>query len=159
MTPRATYRLQFNGKFGFADAARLAPYLEDLGISHVYASPVFAARPRSTHGYDIVDHNRLNPELGTPDDFRRMAETFRENGIGLILDFVPNHMGIGGASNAFWLDVLAWGRASRFASWFDIDWNSPLPGLAGKVLDKAGVRLDSFADSTGKLGELFPLTL
>ena len=134
MTPRATYRLQFNGEFGFADAAALAPYLEDLGISHVYASPVFAARPGSTHGYDIVDHNRLNPELGTPDDFRRMAETFRENGIGLILDFVPNHMGIGGASNAFWLDVLAWGRASRFASWFDIDWNSPLPGLAGKVL-------------------------
>ena len=134
MTPRATYRLQFNADFGFADAAALAPYLEDLGISHVYASPVFAARPGSTHGYDIVDHNRLNPELGTPDDFRRMAETFRDNGIGLILDFVPNHMGIGGASNEFWLDVLAWGRASRFASWFDIDWESAQPGLAGKVL-------------------------
>ena len=67
MTPRATYRLQFNADFGFADAAALAPYLEDLGISHVYASPVFAARPGSTHGYDIVDHNRLNPELGAPD--------------------------------------------------------------------------------------------
>lgn len=134
MTPRATYRLQFNRDFGFADAEALAPYLRDLGISHVYASPVFAARPGSMHGYDIVDHNRLNPELGGPEGFRSMAKTFRAHGMGLVLDFVPNHMGIGGATNAFWLDVLAWGQASRYAQWFDIDWNSSLPGLAGKVL-------------------------
>ncbi len=134
MTPRATYRLQFNAGFGFADAAAIAPYLAALGVSHVYASPIFAARPGSTHGYDIVDHNRLNPELGGPEDFRAMSEAFRSNGLGLLLDFVPNHMGIGGSANDFWLDVLRWGKSSAYASWFDIDWNSSLPGLSGKVL-------------------------
>ncbi|MDP3418160.1 malto-oligosyltrehalose synthase [Falsiroseomonas sp.] len=120
--PRATYRLQFHAGFRFADAARLAPYLARLGISHVYASPWLKARPGSTHGYDIVDHTALNPELGTEADFRAMAAAFKANGLGQILDFVPNHIGVGGADNPWWLDVLEWGEASDFAGWLDIDW-------------------------------------
>src|SRR4029077_19655756 len=90
--PRATYRLQFHEGFGFRDAAALAPYLARLGVSHVYASPYLKARPGSTHGYDIVDHGQLNPELGDEDAFRAMAAALRDNGLGQILDFVPNHM-------------------------------------------------------------------
>ncbi|MBU8537728.1 malto-oligosyltrehalose synthase [Falsiroseomonas tokyonensis] len=122
VTPRATYRLQFHAGFGFADAARLAPYLARLGVSHVYASPYLKARPGSTHGYDIVDHNALNPELGDEQAFRDMVTAFRAHGLGQILDFVPNHMGVGGADNPWWLDVLEWGEASDYAGWFDIDW-------------------------------------
>src|SRR3954463_3540460 len=99
IVPRATYRLQFHKDFGFDDAARLAPYLAQLGISHVYASPYLKARPGSTHGYDIVDHNALNPELGDAASFGRMTTAFAENGLGQILDFVPNHMGVNGADN------------------------------------------------------------
>jgi len=130
--PRATYRLQFTADFRFADGAALVPYLAALGISHVYASPVFAARSGSTHGYDITDYNRLNPALGTDADFRTMVQALRDHGMGLILDFVPNHMGIGGADNAYWESVLEWGPQSPFAHWFDIDWQAP--GLDGKVL-------------------------
>jgi (1->4)-alpha-D-glucan 1-alpha-D-glucosylmutase len=130
--PRATYRLQFTKDFGFEQAADLAPYLAGLGISHVYASPYLKAQPGSTHGYDVVDHRELNPELGTPEAFGRMAATFANHGLGQILDFVPNHMGIAGASNAYWLDVLEWGRQSRYAPWFDIDWEAD--HLYGKVL-------------------------
>src|SRR5215212_12100732 len=90
--PRATYRLQFHAGFGFDDAAALAPYLARLGVSHVYASPYLKARPGSTHGYDIVDHDRLNPELGDDAAFLRMVAALRENGLGQVLDFVPNHM-------------------------------------------------------------------
>ena len=129
---RATYRLQFNAGFRFADAAALAPYLAALGVSHVYASPVFAARTGSTHGYDITDYNRLNPALGSDDDFRAMVQALRAQGLGLILDFVPNHMGIGGADNAYWESVLEWGPDSPYAHWFDIDWQAP--GLDGKLL-------------------------
>ncbi|WP_413990917.1 malto-oligosyltrehalose synthase [Labrys okinawensis] len=132
--PRATYRLQLNSRFTFTDAGALAPYLEQLGVSHVYASPFLKARPGSTHGYDIVDHDALNPELGTCEDFDRMSEAFRSHGLGLILDFVPNHMGVGGADNPFWLDMLEWGQASDYAGWFDIDWQPEGPHLAGKVL-------------------------
>jgi (1->4)-alpha-D-glucan 1-alpha-D-glucosylmutase len=126
--------LQFRPGFGFADAAKLAPYLGMLGISHVYASPYLKARPGSQHGYDIVDHRRLNPELGTEQDFRAMAAAFRQHGIGQILDFVPNHMGIGGAENLWWQDVLEWGEASEYAGWFDIDWDPDPRALRGKVL-------------------------
>jgi (1->4)-alpha-D-glucan 1-alpha-D-glucosylmutase len=119
--PRATYRLQFTKDFGFAQAADLGSYLAELGISHVYASPYLRARPGSTHGYDIVSHTELNPELGTPESFDRMAAAFRENGLGQILDFVPNHMGVGGADNPWWLDVLEWGPESEYAGWFDIE--------------------------------------
>jgi (1->4)-alpha-D-glucan 1-alpha-D-glucosylmutase len=122
MTPRATYRLQFHAAFGFESAARIAPYLARLGVSHVYASPWLKARPGSSHGYDIVDHHSLNPELGSQAEFDRMIAAFEGNGLRRILDFVPNHMGVGGADNPLWLDVLEWGRNSAHAGWFDIDW-------------------------------------
>lgn len=132
--PRATYRLQLNASFGFADAAALAPYLATLGISHVYCSSYLKARPGSTHGYDIVDHNTLNPELGTEADFQKMVAAFRENGLGQILDFIPNHMGVGGSDNPFWLDVLEWGPDSDYAGWFDIEWDAERRYLQDKVL-------------------------
>lgn len=132
--PRATYRLQFHKGFGFADAAKLVPYLAALGVSHVYASPFLLARPGSTHGYDITDHNRFNPEVGDEAAFNKLSDTLSAHGMGLILDFVPNHMGVGGADNPWWLDVLEWGRHSLFAGFFDIDWSPSEPTLQGKVL-------------------------
>jgi (1->4)-alpha-D-glucan 1-alpha-D-glucosylmutase len=122
MTPRATYRLQFHKDFGFDKAAEIAPYLASLGISHLYASPWMKARPGSQHGYDIVDHHALNPELGDQAAFDRMVAALRANGLRQILDFVPNHMGVGGSDNPLWLDVLEWGPDSAHAGWFDIDW-------------------------------------
>jgi (1->4)-alpha-D-glucan 1-alpha-D-glucosylmutase len=135
--PRATYRLQFGPDFGFAQAAALAPYLAALGVSHVYLAPVFAARPGSTHGYDVTDPGAFNPELGGEAGFRAMAASFGAEGLGLLLDIVPNHMGIGGASNRYWLDVLAWGRESRFAGWFDIDWQAEGGRVVVPVLGEA----------------------
>ena len=132
--PTSTYRLQFNAAFGFDDAAALAPYLARLGISHVYASPYLKARPGSTHGYDIVDHAALNPELGDGAAFERMNAAFRAHGLAQILDFVPNHMGVGGADNPLWLDVLEWGPSSAIAGWFDIDWQPDQSYLSDKVL-------------------------
>jgi (1->4)-alpha-D-glucan 1-alpha-D-glucosylmutase len=132
--PRATYRLQFTKVFGFKAAAAIAPYLANLGVSHVYASPFLKARPGSTHGYDIVSHTELNPELGSEDDFRAMVAAFKAHGLGQILDFVPNHMGVGGADNPWWLDVLEWGPHSEFAGWFDIDWRSDHQYLRDKLL-------------------------
>src|SRR5262249_46347017 len=125
MMPRATYRLQFNSQFGFRDAARLGPYLSLLGISHVYASPWLKSRRGSTHGYDVADYRELNPELGSEDDFAAMITAFHAYGLRTILDFVPNHMGVGGADNPLWLDVLEWGPDSAYAGWFDIDWRPP----------------------------------
>ncbi len=146
MTPRATYRVQFRKDFGFARAAEIAPYLARLGVSHVYASPWLKARPGSSHGYDIVDHHALNPELGSQEDFERMVAAFRANGLRQILDFVPNHMGVGGADNPLWLDVLEWGPDSPHAGWFDIDWRSDRFYLHNKLLvpflgDHYGVEL------------------
>jgi (1->4)-alpha-D-glucan 1-alpha-D-glucosylmutase len=132
--PRATYRLQFNSEFGFDQAAALAPYLVDLGVSHVYCSPYLKARPGSAHGYDIISHTDLNPDLGDRGSFDRMVEAFRRNGLGQVLDFVPNHMGVGGADNPWWLDVLEWGRDSAFAGWFDINWEPDQRYLSGKLL-------------------------
>ena len=132
--PRATYRLQLGGGFGFNEAAKLVPYLADLGVSHIYAAPFLMARPGSSHGYDITDHNRFNPEIGDEASFDRLIETLRSHGMGLILDFVPNHMGVGGADNPWWLDTLEWGRSSPFAQFFDIDWAPAEPTLKGKVL-------------------------
>jgi (1->4)-alpha-D-glucan 1-alpha-D-glucosylmutase len=134
MIPRATYRLQFNKDFGFDRAAALASYLGKLGVSHVYASPYLMSRPGSMHGYDIVDHNALNPELGDAEAFARMVQAIRQNGLGQILDFVPNHMGVGGADSPLWLDVLEWGPESVYAAWFDIDWHSEHPYLQNKLL-------------------------
>lgn len=132
--PRATYRLQFHKQFGFDDAGAITDYLARLGISHIYASPYLKARPGSTHGYDIVDHDSLNPELGGELAFRRMVERLAETGLGQILDFVPNHMGAGGADNPLWLDVLEWGQDSHYAGWFDIDWEPEHRYLRGKLL-------------------------
>ncbi len=128
--PRATYRLQLRAGFGFKEVAALAPYLRRLGVSHAYLSPVFKARPGSAHGYDITDHALLNPELGTENEFADMIEALRREGVYRILDFVPNHMGVGGADNRIWLDVLEWGRESEYAGWFDIDWSST--GVVGR---------------------------
>jgi len=134
MLPRATYRLQFHEGFPLTAARALVPYLHELGISHIYASPLFKARPHSTHGYDTCDFNQLNPELGTEADLEELVSALRARGMGLILDIVPNHMGIGGPENGWWWDVLAHGPESRFAKYFDIDWNPPDPRLRGKVL-------------------------
>ncbi len=120
--PRATYRLQLTRDFGFNQAADIVPYLKQLGITHLYASPFLKARPGSTHGYDIVDHDRLNPELGGEQGFARLAAALKAHDMGLILDFVPNHMGVGHADNSWWLDVLEWGPLSPHAAAFDIDW-------------------------------------
>jgi (1->4)-alpha-D-glucan 1-alpha-D-glucosylmutase len=132
--PRATYRLQLNASFGFDDAAKLVPYLADLGVSHIYASPFLMARPGSSHGYDITDHNRFNAEIGDEASFDRLVEALRAHAMGMILDFVPNHMGVGGADNPWWLDVLEWGQSSPFAQFFDIDWSPAEATLKGKVL-------------------------
>jgi (1->4)-alpha-D-glucan 1-alpha-D-glucosylmutase len=148
--PRATYRIQFNRAFGFDQAAKLAPYLASLGISHVYCSPYLKARPGSAHGYDIISHTELNPELGDGASFERMVEAFRQNDLSQLLDFVPNHMGVGGADNPWWLDVLEWGRDSSFAGWFDIDWEPDQRHLHNKLLapvlsEQYGAALESGA--------------
>src|SRR5215467_2956513 len=132
--PRATYRVQLNGTFTFRDLTAIVPYLAALGISHVYCSPYFKARSGSMHGYDVVDHNQLNPEIGTSEDFDAFVTTLRAHDMGHILDIVPNHVGIMGADNAWWMDVLENGPASRFADFFDIDWLPPNAALADKLL-------------------------
>jgi (1->4)-alpha-D-glucan 1-alpha-D-glucosylmutase len=131
--PRATYRLQMHHDFTFRHAAAIVPYLAELGVSDLYASPYLLARPGSLHGYDIVDHTRLNPEIGTDDDHTRLTGRLREHGMGHLLDIVPNHMGIG-ADNRWWWDVLENGPSSPYAPYFDIDWQPYKPELEGKVL-------------------------
>lgn len=149
----ATYRLQLTKDFSFAQAAEIAPYLKALGITHVYASPFTRARGGSTHGYDVVDHTQFNPELGGEQGFATLSAALKANGLGLILDFVPNHMGVHYADNAWWLDVLEWGPRSRRAKSFDIDWNMlphrskpgillPILGTSyGDALDKGQIEL------------------
>ncbi|EFO80101.1 malto-oligosyltrehalose synthase [Oscillochloris trichoides DG-6] len=132
--PRATYRLQFNTKFTFADAEKLITYLHNLGISDLYASPILTPRNGSSHGYDITDHSTLNPDLGGEEGFERLSAALRAHAMGLILDVVPNHMGIGDARNVWWFDVLENGASSIYAHYFDIDWEPVPRQLAGKVL-------------------------
>jgi (1->4)-alpha-D-glucan 1-alpha-D-glucosylmutase len=132
--PLSTVRLQFHRDFTFDHAAELVDYFAALGVSHVYASPLTVPQPGSTHGYDTVDPTRVNPELGGEDALRRLVDKLRAQRMGLIADIVPNHMGIGGAHNRWWLDILMWGRHSRYARHFDVDWHSPDPALRGKVL-------------------------
>ena len=130
----ATARLQFHKDFTLDAAAALVPYFSQLGISHLYASPLLKSRPGSTHGYDIVDHNQIDPELGSEEALRRLVAELRRHDMGLVLDIVPNHMGVGGADNEWWLDVLEWGRASSYAEYFDIDWDPPNASLRGRML-------------------------
>src|ERR1700688_4303031 len=132
--PRATYRLQLNRDFTFDQARAIVPYLAALGISHCYVSPLLKARPGSMHGYDIVDHSSINPEIGTPEDFDRFVDALHRHDMGLIVDIVPNHMGVMGSDNAWWLDVLENGEASTYACFFDIDWRPLKEELHGKVL-------------------------
>ncbi|MEA2524598.1 MAG: (1-_4)-alpha-D-glucan 1-alpha-D-glucosylmutase [Thermomicrobiales bacterium] len=132
--PLSTYRVQLHAGFTFRDATRIVPYLAELGIGALYSSPFLKAHPGSTHGYDVVDYNALNPEIGTEEDFDRLVAALREHGMGLLVDFVPNHMGIAGGANAWWQDVLENGQASPHAEFFDIDW-APLQSAAtGKVV-------------------------
>ena len=132
--PRATYRVQLHSEFRFADVTALVPYLAALGISHVYCSPYLRARPGSRHGYDIVDHRMLNPEIGTREEFDRMVDTLARHGMSHLCDVVPNHMAIMGEDNARWMDVLENGPSSSWAEFFDLDWAPQDTDLAGKVL-------------------------
>jgi (1->4)-alpha-D-glucan 1-alpha-D-glucosylmutase len=150
---RATYRLQLNANFTFRDATGLVPYLAALGISHVYVSSYLKARSGSQHGYDIVDHNAFNPEIGEEADFDEFVATLRAHGMGHIVDFVPNHMGVGKSDNAWWLDVLEWGRFSPMSPYFDIDWQSSKTALRGKVL------LPTLGDTYGAVLEAGELKL
>ena len=131
--PSATYRLQFHKDFTFYDAAKIIPYLAELGISHVYASPYLEARPGSTHGYDIINHNKFNPELGGEEGFEVFAKALEENGLKHILDFVPNHMGVGN-DNQWWQRVLKDGRNAKEAKYFDIDWKPRYRASEAKLL-------------------------
>ncbi len=134
VVPRATYRLQLHPSFTLRDARRLLDYLQELGISDLYLSPVCAAQAGSEHGYNTVDHRVVNPALGGEQAFRELAEDLRSRGMGLMLDVVPNHMGIGDDTNRLWWDVLENGPSSPYAGFFDIDWNPPKTDLANQVL-------------------------
>ncbi|MFN2644994.1 MAG: malto-oligosyltrehalose synthase, partial [Burkholderiales bacterium] len=163
--PDATYRLQFHKGFRFSDALELVPYLARLGVSHLYSSPFLKARPGSTHGYDVIDHNAVNPEIGTEAELRKLIDTLRSHGMGLIPDLVPNHMGVLHADNAWWLDVLEKGRASPYARFFDIDWSRGkllLPVLGrhyGEALEAGELKLESKGGrwSVRYYGHRFPL--
>jgi (1->4)-alpha-D-glucan 1-alpha-D-glucosylmutase len=152
--PDSTYRLQFQPeKLSFRDAAAIAPYLAQLGVSHLYASPYFKSQTGSTHGYDVVDHGSLNPGLGSADDYAAMVASLRMEGLGQILDIVPNHMGIVGAENALWNDVLENGPSSSYAHFFDINWHPIKAELENKVL------LPLLEDQYGKVLEAGKLQL
>jgi (1->4)-alpha-D-glucan 1-alpha-D-glucosylmutase len=132
--PVSTYRVQLQPAFGFAALAAVVPYLEALGVTECYCSPYFKARPGSTHGYDIGDHNALNPELGPQEAFEGLLARLADHGMGHVLDFVPNHMGIDPRTNPWWRDVLENGSSSVFAAYFDIDWEPIKTELRNKVL-------------------------
>src|SRR6185503_19119633 len=131
--PCATYRLQFNRGFTFQQAREILDYLRELGISDVYASPLFQAGPDSTHGYDTCCFGKINPNIGSAGDFDCFTSELKARDLGLLLDLVPNHMSAT-LSNPWWFDVLENGRASRYAQFFDVDWNAKNPALRGKVL-------------------------
>ena len=132
--PRATARLQLHADFTLIDARRQVPYYAELGISHLYVSPIFPACPGSQHRYDVLDFTLVSPVLGGEAALRELTETLRAHGMGLIIDIVPNHMAASYVHNPWWRDVLAHGRKSRYADFFDIDWQVPDPALCGKLL-------------------------
>ncbi|HVO93734.1 MAG TPA: alpha-amylase family glycosyl hydrolase, partial [Terriglobales bacterium] len=131
--PATIYRLQFAPAFGFADASAVLEYLDELGVTDIYASPIFQARSGSQHGYDVVDPNRLNPELGSDAEFNALIERARLRGLGWLQDIVPNHMAYDW-QNRMLMDVLENGPASHFADFFDIDWNHPYENMRAKIL-------------------------
>jgi (1->4)-alpha-D-glucan 1-alpha-D-glucosylmutase len=131
--PKSTYRVQMHSGFPFAAAEKIIPYLKDLGISDIYSSPVFEARSGSTHGYDVTRHDRINPVLGGDEGFHRLTSALRKREMGLLLDIVPNHMGVGNEA-VWWQDVLENGRTSEYASFFDIEWEPLKPDMHGKLL-------------------------
>ncbi len=133
-TPLATYRVQFRPEFTFDDAAALAGYLAELGVSHLYCSPILQAARGSTHGYDVVDHGRLNAELGGEEGYERLCQALAAAGLGQVVDIVPNHMATVGGPDSWWWDVLENGPSSKWAAAFDIDWDSPEQKLREKVL-------------------------
>ena len=156
--PLSTYRLQLRAGFGFAEAGELADYLADLGVTHVYLSPILQANPGSPHGYDVVDHSRISADLGGEDAFRAMAERFHRHRLGIVVDIVPNHMARPtpeSLNQQLW-SVLFQGRASPFAHWFDVDWDAEdgkllMPILAGpleKCLDD--VIIDTAPETRGQ---------
>ncbi|WP_236994071.1 malto-oligosyltrehalose synthase [Candidatus Methylomicrobium oryzae] len=161
--PVSTYRLQLNKDFTFAKATRLVPYLRRLGISHCYVSPYLKARPGSAHGYDIVDHSEINPEIGSAEAFDRFVAELQRHGMGLIADIVPNHMGVMGSDNLWWQDILENGQASGYADFFDIEWHPVnqalqnkllipvLGGLYGEILEQQQLTLE-FDATLGEFG-------
>lgn len=151
--PVATYRLQFNNQFRFRDANVIIGYLHDLGITDLYSSPYLKAKEGSLHGYDIVDHSRLNPEIGTTEEFMAMVGELKHHGMGQIYDVVPNHMCIVSKDNRWWMDVLENGMSSPFADYFDIDWDPVQEELVNKVL------LPVLGDQYGKVLENRELAL
>jgi len=160
--PRATYRVQFHQGFTFDDAAAIADYLVELGISHLYASPYLQAAPGSTHGYDVVDPGRINEELGGSEGHQRLAAALGNGRLGQILDIVPNHMAITGTSNRWWWDVLENGPSSIYASYFDVEWKSPEERLSNKILlpileDHYGCVLDAGRIKLQHRGGLFTI--
>jgi glycosidase len=162
-TPTSTYRLQLRPGFGFADAQRMADYLDSLGVGGVYVSPILRARPGSTHGYDVIDHGALNPELGSADDFDALAAELARRELRLLVDFVPNHVGVHGGSNAWWNDVLEHGPSSVHADYFEIDWAPPTGALEGKVLlpvlgGQIGEELESGRIAVARRGGAFVVT-
>ncbi|MCC6589686.1 MAG: malto-oligosyltrehalose synthase [Bryobacterales bacterium] len=132
--PVSTYRLQLNKDFPFSAALAQLDYLQSLGITDLYLSPILHARPGSVHGYDVVDHGRINPELGADDDFRALARAARDRNMGVIVDIVPNHMCVACPANTAWWDVLENGPSSPYSTYFDVDWEPSTPGLRNKVL-------------------------
>jgi (1->4)-alpha-D-glucan 1-alpha-D-glucosylmutase len=150
--PISFYRLQLHKGFTFQQAAAIIPYLKKLGISHCYVSPFLTARSGSTHGYDIIDHSQINPEIGNRENFENFLAILEQHGMALILDIVPNHMGIG-SDNQWWMDVLENGEASKYARFFDINWLPQQPDLAGRLL------LPVLGDYYGKILEDGQLTI
>ena len=133
-TPTSTYRLQLGPDLRLADVEAITPYLASLGVEALYLSPMLKARPGSTHGYDIVDHAALNPDLGTEEDLARMSRVAAAHGLRLLADIVPNHMGVDPRANPWWREVLENGPCSPYAEYFDIDWDPITPHLRQKVL-------------------------
>jgi len=152
MTPRATYRLQLHAGFPFAAAAEAVPYLVELGVSHLYLSPVLQAAEGSTHGYDVVDPDSVSAQLGGEAGFRELVRVAKDAGLAILLDIVPNHMSIAGTGNRWWLDVLENGPASYYAHFFDVDWDQAesrvlLPVLGeryGRALTSRQIALGRF---------------